>query len=127
MPEATISAEKVSAALKAMTPEMLQKIKLEAIKAGIPLSDPNTKFRKLGDGNVQVLVTIPAEIWEPMSEWDRSGLSEEEFLQGQVVEALQNTVYGAWQQQTREEPGTAVPTVAGLKPNSPPTPPAPPK
>lgn len=102
-----LSPEKIADAVKKMSSADMVKLRLAVAQAGIPLEDA-AGITRLKDGSIQFSIVVPAEIVEPMSQWDRGGSSEIEFYRAQVAEALQAHLYGGWQQ-----PGPVAVTTPG--------------
>lgn len=115
-----IDPAKLAEAMKQMTPDKIVKLRLEAAKAGIPLENSGG-FQRMPNGDIRVTVTIPGELAEPMSQWERYGETEEKFYQTQIVEAVTAMIYGDWRIPEPAPAPAAAPTApAPVAPVSPP-------
>lgn len=115
-----IDPAKLAEAMKQMTPDKIVKLRLEAAKAGIPLENSGG-FQRMPNGDIRVTVTIPGELAEPMSQWERYGETEEKFYQTQIVEAVTAMIYGDWRiPEPAPAPAAAPAAPAPAAPVSPP-------
>ena len=93
-PLPNLSAEEITSVLAALTPEKLALIRNSAVAAGLPLASAQS-CRKLPDGRMEITVTLPAEVTEPLQVWaDAAAEPLHAFVEKIIVDATTSYVFG---------------------------------
>lgn len=75
-----------------LTPEQIESLRKQAIKAGIKLDQPT--FQRLTGGGIKLMVEIPAELAVPLLTWaEAAGENEHDFIEKQIVTAVSSYVF----------------------------------
>ena len=90
----TLSADEIASALANLPPDKLAQIRAKAVAAGLQIASP-AGCRKLADGRMEITVTLPAEVTEPLEVWAESAAEPlHGFVEKIIVDATTSYVFG---------------------------------
>ena len=93
-PPRNLSPDEITAALANLTPEKLALIRTKAAASGLSLASAQS-CRKLTDGRIEITVTLPAEIVEPLEVWAEAAAEPlHPFIEKIIVDATTSYVFG---------------------------------